>query len=176
MAVENLRKFICFCGRGFPSVWMGHACLSFWFLDSLSNLICQVISYWAHWCFDMTVASTYWLIYSSISTSRSSRSLRSSNTRPQALMTFLPVPVFKIWIWAGGPGVWSLWWIPRVLLASITHQSFPFASFCVWSWTVIATMELVKVVPEIAIVKESIVFFASSGHSLHSNVMSQLMS
>ena len=37
-------------------------------------------------------------------------------------------------------------------------------------------MQLVKVVPEIAIAKESIVFFASSGHSLHSNVMSQLMS
>ena len=66
MALENLHKFISFCGRGFPSVWMGHACLSFWFWDSVSNLICQLISYWAQWCFDMTVASTYWLIYSSI--------------------------------------------------------------------------------------------------------------
>ena len=114
------------------------------------------ISYWAQWCFDMTVASTYWLIYSSINTSRSSRSLRSFNTRPQALMSFLPVPVFEIRIWTGGPGVWSLWWIPRVLLASITHQALSFASFRVWSWTVIATMQLVKVVPEIAIVKGSL--------------------
>ena len=94
--------------------------------------------------------------------------------RIQASVSFCFEPFLKIWVGAGWPCVWPFRWCPRVLLASITHQAFPFTPPYVWSGTAIPAMAWMEVMTEKIIVKELIILLAFC--SQHPDVVPELMS